>query len=499
MKTWAAFARLRPRVRLWMKLALFAALGVVTTHALHLVIANRVAGAAVIEEQQVLGRAVARVVAHEITDALLVNDVIALHEIASGTASGKDIAYCFIVRDGEVLASSFAGETPRALVDLRKDGEPGPLVVVSHDTRTLDLVEPVVEASDVVVRLGMDMSTAGATRRTLSILLGSLAIGVIILGVAAAFLMGRAIARPLGELVRAADRFDPREHLIPVPHPRGSDEIAEVAERFNVMMQRLQVAHDEQVHAREVAAATERMAALGALVGGVAHEVNNPLAGLKNCLRRLQRDDLPPDRKQEYLELMEEGLERIEDVVQRLLDLGRPRPLHLVAVPLATLARHGTSLLRPLLRKRGIVYVEELEGELGRVKALSDDKQVAQAMLNLLLNAAYVTPAGKQIRLLLREKKGLVGLGIADEGPGIPEAIRARIVDPFFTTKPEGDGTGLGLSVTRSIADAHGGDLTFEFPERGGTIATLWLQRAKEGEEREVSKESREPLAPPAA
>lgn len=99
-------------------------------------------------------------------------------------------------------------------------------------------------------------------------------------------------------------------------------------------------------------------------------------------------------------------------------------------------------------------------------------------MLNLLINAAYVTPSGGQIRLCARERAEHLGLAVEDDGPGIPEDLRARIAEPFFSTKPAGEGTGLGLSITRSIAEAHGGELTFEFPERGGTVATLWLRRA---------------------
>jgi two-component system, NtrC family, sensor kinase len=78
----------------------------------------------------------------------------------------------------------------------------------------------------------------------------------------------------------------------------------------------------------------------------------------------------------------------------------------------------------------------------------------------------------------VRRAGGRVGIAVEDDGPGIPAEIRDRIVDPFFSTKPEGEGTGLGLTVTRTIADAHGGELAFEFPPAGGTVAVLWLEAA---------------------
>jgi signal transduction histidine kinase len=89
-----------------------------------------------------------------------------------------------------------------------------------------------------------------------------------------------------------------------------------------------------------------------------------------------------------------------------------------------------------------------------------------------------VTPDHGEIRVRVRTREGLVGIAVEDDGPGIPQDIRERILDPFFSTKPEGDGTGLGLSVTRTIASAHRGELTFEFPDRGGTVATIWIPPA---------------------
>jgi signal transduction histidine kinase len=102
---------------------------------------------------------------------------------------------------------------------------------------------------------------------------------------------------------------------------------------------------------------------------------------------------------------------------------------------------------------------------------------VGQALLNLLLNAAYVTPDGGEIRIRHRERPGQRGISVEDDGPGIPAAVRSRVTDPFFSTKPEGEGTGLGLSVCRTVAESHGGELAFDFPERG-TAVTIWLPEA---------------------
>jgi signal transduction histidine kinase len=387
------------------------------------------------------------------------------------------VSYCFIVREGTVLATSSPDDTPPALVAAHDGG--GPIIVVRSGTRYLDVAEPVLDGQPGTVRVGLDLSTLQSTRHDLAVYLGAIAVAVIVLGIAAALLVGRRVGRPVRELLAAADRFDPAGKEIPIV-PRGYAEIAVLAERFNRMMTRLRAAHDEQVRAREKAVATERMAALGSLVAGVAHEVNNPIAGMKSCLHRLQTEDLPPETRDEYLELLEDGVARVEGVMQRLLEFARPRPTRLEPVRLAELRREGVALILPLLGERHI-SLRELDDGAGDVRVYADRRQVGQALLNLVLNASYVTPAGGELRVRLRREGPRAGIAIEDDGPGIPEAVRHRIMDPFFSTKPEGEGTGLGLSVTRTIAEAHGGELSFEFPARG-TVATLWLLEVPAGE-----------------
>jgi len=461
-------------MRLWTRLAAFAAIGVILTHAAHLVFANRISSRALAREQDALGRNIARQIARQATEPLLVDDVVSLNDLVTGAAAGEGVAYCFVIRDGRVVATSFQDGTPPALASLARPRD-GPIVVVDGGSRYLDIREPILGGAVGEVRLGMDMAILAATRHELATLLGLLAVAVIAVGLVAALVVGRGIARPLGDLLSAADGFDPAADPAPV-RPRGGLEIAMLAERFNQMMRRLRSAHVEKEDARRKAVATERMAALGTLVAGVAHEVNNPLAGVKTCLRRLRHEQIPPETADEYLELMEEGVERVEHVMGRLLGFARPRPPRLEHVKLSELSREGTSLVQPLLHKRRISVREIAEGP-PETRVLADRREVGQALLNLLLNAVYVTPEGGEIRIRLRRRPGRCGISVEDDGPGIPVEIRQRVTDPFFSTKPEGEGTGLGLSVTRTIAEAHGGDLGFEFPERG-TMVTLWLREA---------------------
>lgn len=465
----------RARIRLWMKLAAFGAVGVVVMHALHLFIGNRVATRALAAEEARLGADIARLIARQAADPLLVNDLVALQDLVQGAAERPSrVAYCIVLKRDRVVASSLEGSPPSGLIAARGPKDTGPIVIRSGDRRVLDLVEPILDGELGHVRLGLEMDVLEDTRRELAVRLGVLAVLIILGGLVAAFYAGRTVARPIGEILSATDRFDPHAGRAPEVTPTGSDEIAVLAVRFNRMMRRLEAAYAERVRARQKAVETERLVTMGSLVAGVAHEVNNPLAGLKNCVRRLERADLPDAKRREYLSLMEEGLDRIEGVVRQLLDFGRPHPPRLEPVLASRVAGETMALVRPILDRRRVRL--ELDGSAEDAAALADRRLLEQALLNLVLNAAYVTPDGGSIRLRLRRRDGLVGVSVEDDGPGIPEEIRDRVLDPFFSTKPEGEGTGLGLSVTRTITDAHGGELTFEFPPAGGTVATVWLR-----------------------
>jgi signal transduction histidine kinase len=253
------------------------------------------------------------------------------------------------------------------------------------------------------------------------------------------------------------------------------------------MMKRLRSAYEEQERAKQKAMTTERLAALGSLVAGVAHEVNNPLAGLKNCVHALRLGDTDAATRAEYLDLMDEGLDRIRDVVRRLLEFGRPRPLEPVRVSPHSLAEDVSRLVGSVLRGRRIALETACDGDAGELQVNADRRQIGQALLNLVLNAAYVTPDGGRITVQVQRRPGRAGIAVIDAGPGIPEGIRDRILDPFFSTKPEGEGTGLGLSVTRAIVDSHHGELELECPPAGGTIATIWLPEVKEQTTRQAS------------
>ncbi|MBI5496152.1 MAG: HAMP domain-containing protein [Deltaproteobacteria bacterium] len=467
-----------PRFRLWMQLAAFAAVGVTLLHGMHLVVADAVTRDALLQAQQARARGMARLVARQAADAVLTHDWASLQDAVVGAASAGEVTYCFAVHDGKVLASSIPGERVAALEAARPAGTAlgETLILVEGATRFLDVAEPILDGRRGVVRIGVDLEVLARTSADLAGRLGMVAVLMALVGVLAALLVGRRVARPVGELLDAADAFDAALPPRLLPH-RGSDEITELTARFNEMMVRLTDAHREQAAARARAAETERMVALGSLVTGVAHEVNNPLAGLKMCHHRLARADLPPAQHAEYLDLMREALDRIESVVQGLLEFGRPRAPRLQKTAVADVIHQCARLVTPLFHDRGIRLRLIVDGLPDDATVRADGRQLGQGLLNLALNAAYVTTAGGEVRIRARVEDTRFGIAVEDDGPGVPVELRDRIMDPFFSTKPEGQGSGLGLPVTRAIAVAHDGELALSYPAHGGTVAVLWLPR----------------------
>lgn len=223
----------------------------------------------------------------------------------------------------------------------------------------------------------------------------------------------------------------------------------------------------ERAIERELAV-RERLASLGLLTAGVAHEINNPLEGIGNYVSLLGRADLAPEDRARHLELVRHGLARVRDLVRDLLRFARPATtrdtvdLGDVVERARRLAAYSQVFRDVAVETSGLEAPLVVRGDAGRLE---------QVLLNLLLNAA--TAMQGRGRLSIAARRGADGsllLSIADDGPGIPPQDLGRIFDPFFTT---GSGTGLGLSIAFGILQAHGGTLTARNQPEGGAEFTL--------------------------
>jgi len=216
---------------------------------------------------------------------------------------------------------------------------------------------------------------------------------------------------------------------------------------------------------------TERLAAVGELVAGVAHEVNNPLSSISAFAQLLLRDPTLTEAHREPIEVIKSETARASQVVKDLLAFARRSENRREALDLDVLVERTLRLRGFQLADANVSIDLQLDGELPPVVA--DARQLQQVVLNLVTNAVQsMAPlGGGTLRVTTRALPGSVVLEIGDTGRGIPPAARAHIFEPFFTTKAEGEGTGLGLSVSYGIITAHGGSIGIgDTSERGTTM-----------------------------
>jgi two-component system NtrC family sensor kinase len=214
---------------------------------------------------------------------------------------------------------------------------------------------------------------------------------------------------------------------------------------------------------------SEKLTAMGSLLAGVAHELNNPLAIVMGRASLLEEKCADHPELQVDAQRIREAAERCGRIVRTFLDMARSRPSHRGPVALNDMVRAATEMLQYGYRSHGIALELELADALPPVNA--DGDQIGQVVMNLLVNAQQAL-AGLEGTRRVRVQTGVekrrndreprVWLRVADNGPGVSDELRARVFEPYFTTKPEGIGTGMGLAVSRSMARDHGGDLILE-------------------------------------
>jgi PAS domain S-box-containing protein len=230
----------------------------------------------------------------------------------------------------------------------------------------------------------------------------------------------------------------------------------------------------------------DKMAAIGLLAAGVAHEIGNPLQALSMAAQSLDKR-LSDDYGRRKLALIGEHIDRLSRIVRQMSDLARPQNAQAATCDLNAAIRRALEVVRYDRRSREVEFVFDLAPDAPAVTAVED--QLTQVFLNLAFNALDAMIANpperpRRLRVSTRREEGADGprvrVAFEDTGPGIPEALRHRLFQPFFTTKDAGRGTGLGLSVSDRIVVEHGGRLRFEPAEAGGARFVFELP-AREG------------------
>jgi len=229
------------------------------------------------------------------------------------------------------------------------------------------------------------------------------------------------------------------------------------------------------ITARKLAEETLRhqaaLARVGQMAAVVAHEVRNPLAGIKGAMQILVSRRAPGDREIPVMRDIITRIDALSELINDLMVFARPRPPRLTVVELRPLLQDAITLVR---RDAAAESVEiSVSGE--AVSTTADPEMIRATVLNLLINAVQAMAGRGRIDVLLSRHAESAAIQIRDTGPGIPPELREQVFEPFFTTKARGGG--LGLPIARRTAELHGGSLTLEPGAGGGTVATLSLPR----------------------
>ncbi len=257
------------------------------------------------------------------------------------------------------------------------------------------------------------------------------------------------------------------------------DEIGQLARSFNAMAQEIQE-HREHLtrlvdartaelrKARDSLVQSEKLASIGLLASGVAHELNNPLTSILMNVNLLMEDTGDQPALRTELQRISEDTVRCKRIIEDLRDFSRRHELDIAPTDLNALVQDALGLLSRTTGLHGITVFSELSREMPPVPC--DHARMQQVLGNVLVNAVQAMPQGGSLTVSTTVRPDYAEISIQDTGPGVPDAIRGRIFDPFFTTKPQG--TGLGLSIVYKIVEAHGGkveveNVTREDPQAG--------------------------------
>ena len=319
------------------------------------------------------------------------------------------------------------------------------------------------------------------------------------------FFTRRFFGRPIESLIEGTKAISLMELDRPLEFVSGSEELDELARSFDLMRERLGTALAEinqftqklenkvEERTQQLKAAqkklvqNDRLASLGQLSASVAHEINNPVAGVLNLSMLLQRmlkeDGIPPGRIEEfrkYLAQVVSETTRVGRIVSDLLAFSRRSKPQRVAADLNRIVTMTLSLVQHKMKLSNVTVESRLAEDLPA--AHCDQSQMQQVVLNLLLNAAEATQgkAERRVEVTTASAEDSVLLTVSDNGEGIPPENLAKIFDPFFTTKSEGKGVGLGLAVSYGIIQAHGGDIEVKskLGEGSAFIVSLPLEKA---------------------
>ncbi len=314
-------------------------------------------------------------------------------------------------------------------------------------------------------------------------------LALLILAAVVSQMGSRGITRSLERLLAATRKIAKGQFDIQV-RVNSRDEIGTLAGAFNQMATELRTRDEALEEAHRQLVQSEKMAAVGQLGAGIAHEVKNPLAGILGCAQLSLRKADKGSTLERNLQLIEKESKRCKTIVENLLKFARQEKAVLEPTDINSVVEDAIAIVSHQLELKQVKIKKNLADGLPQIHGNAN--QLQQVLMNLMMNAQQAMegePGAVMVSTRQLDEKH-VEIAVSDTGPGIPEQIQQRIFDPFFTTKPGGKGTGLGLSVSFGIIQDHSGEIFVTSTPGEGATFTVHLPVLDEEAEREAEREA---------
>jgi hypothetical protein len=428
------------------------------------------------------------------TTYMLAHDRNSIQTMIDATRSHQDIYRVRILSpDGEIRFSSEREEVGEHLGPAELSGyygRPDPVFVKSGNDLTQWLTRPMFNepacfschgaehkvVGILQVGLSLDQTREQLSRLRRSALVATLiTLGVVAIGIWLS--LSVLVDRPLGKLVTVMARVE-RGDLSARAEVSTSDEIGQLARRLNEMISELHAAQQQlNTYHQEQLARADRLATIGEMAAAIAHEIRNPLTGIRGVLSVMSRDFPRHDPRQEIVRQTNQLIDRLNRSVEDILDYSRPSHPRLRSVLLDDIINPVLSLLDSEARKAGVnLSAEHAEGMISPMLNV-DPQQIQQVLVNLVLNAIQATPPGGWIRIRTglsnRDGKKHVSVEVEDTGQGMSAEAAEKAFHPFFSTKAQG--TGLGLPIAKQLVEQHQGRIALASRPGNGTRVTVEL------------------------
>lgn len=405
--------------------------------------------------------------------------------------------------NNKIVCTEGKAGTDRYLPFLTRAGQRESGGGLSNDGSTLSQIEEIRRNGALVGRAGLTLSLAAEQnrlKRSGILYLLYFIIDFILLVAIGSYILAKLVVQPVNRLLSATEKIT-AGHYGQSLSLSGSLELSRLAEAFTTMsvalqqkeqevsthLTALQRANDQLSVAREEAIRSEKMASIGLLAAGMAHEIGTPLSSIMGYVELLSGELGSPEVAQDYLRRISQDCRRIDGTVRGLLDYARPSGSAEATCDLLVSIREVVELLR----QQGALKQLDVQITTGSVPialAMADSRTLQQVLVNLLLNARDAMPSGGILSVGVSDVVIPAPAGdtvqhcwwridVSDTGCGILPEDRPKLFDPFFTTKSPGKGTGLGLAISARIIESFGGKITVDSTPGQGSCFSLWLRQ----------------------